>query len=69
MAAAEFQESLKKILEGSLDPIIAAPIWFIAGALPGPARTGVAFTYWTDPVFDFVTSTPSDRSPTMVTRN
>jgi hypothetical protein len=40
MAAAEFQESLKKILEGSLDPIIAAPIWFIAGALPGPARTG-----------------------------
>lgn len=28
----------------------------------GPARTGVAFTYWTDPVFDPGSATPSDTS-------
>jgi hypothetical protein len=37
IAAAEFQESLKKFLEGSLDPKIAAPISFIAGR---PAGSG-----------------------------
>ena len=36
MAAAEFQESLKKFLEASLDPNIAAPISFIAGRPEGP---------------------------------
>jgi hypothetical protein len=32
----------------------------------GPARTGVAFTYWTDPVFDPGTATPSDTSYNLV---
>ena len=32
----------------------------------GPARTGVAFTYWTDPVFDPGAPTPSDTSFNMV---
>jgi len=33
---------------------------------PGPARTGVAFTYWTDPVFDPGATTPSDTSFNLV---
>src|SRR5438876_4744686 len=33
---------------------------------PGPARTGVAFTYWTDPVFDPGAASPSDTSFNMV---
>src|SRR5205823_9187306 len=32
----------------------------------GPARTGVAFTYWTDPVFDPGAASPSDTSFNMV---
>jgi hypothetical protein len=32
----------------------------------GPARTGVAFTYWTAPVFDPGTATPSDTSFNLV---
>ena len=32
----------------------------------GPARTGVAFTYWTDPVFDPGAATPSDTSFNLV---
>lgn len=32
----------------------------------GPARTGVAFTYWTDPVFDPTQATPVDTSFNML---
>src|SRR5437588_5624045 len=32
----------------------------------GPARTGVAFTYWTSPVFDPGSATPTDTSLNMV---
>jgi hypothetical protein len=32
----------------------------------GPSRTGVAFTYWTSPVFDPGTTTPSDTSFNML---
>jgi hypothetical protein len=34
----------------------------------GTSDPALSFAYWTDPIFDFVTSTPSDTSPTMVTR-
>jgi hypothetical protein len=34
----------------------------------GSSDPALSFAYWTDPIFDFVTSTPSDTSPTMVTR-
>jgi hypothetical protein len=34
----------------------------------GTSDPALSFAYWTAPIFDFVTSTPSDVSPTMVTR-
>jgi hypothetical protein len=34
----------------------------------GTSDPALSFAYWTDPIFDFVTATPSDTSPTMVTR-
>jgi hypothetical protein len=34
----------------------------------GTSDPALSFAYWTAPIFDFVTSTPSDTSPTMVTR-
>jgi hypothetical protein len=33
----------------------------------GTSDPALSFAYWTDPIFDFATSTPSDTSPTMVT--
>jgi hypothetical protein len=34
----------------------------------GSTDPALSFAYWTDGIFDFLTSTPSDKSPTMVTQ-
>ena len=35
----------------------------------GTSNTGVSFAYWTAPVFDPTTSTPTDTKPTMISEN